>query len=321
MKKISSIFILIIAICALCATQAAAQPKPKVPKIKAPKMPAITGPQTTISTTNITRATNRARQTLQPVPTVVTQPTNRLGQFVTEYRRPLIGIQKFFGLTTRKSWENLQKLGAVHIPPTPRPRLTEDAAFTTQNLTELSVPRTEREAAALHPFQNQRGLIYRGLALNSDEAFRNILENGLLIKDAGSESNTLMLAISGGMGRPSTAACKKITNLTDKSTDAVMWAGKRMGRNDINAVVVVKSQEKGDVIITTEDIPAEDIYAVTALLRVNGKPTWCKVELEGDGFRITPYQEDISTVEVEAAALEENASHATPPQEDVPFAE
>ncbi len=226
---------------------------------------------------------------VKPVPLPAVNPT--VAGFVDRNQRTLFKLQTSVGVSTRKAWENLKNLGAEYHPKNPRPELLQSSAFTAADFTKLAVSQAEITTAPLFPFQNQRLLIYRGMALNTNgDAIRNILENGLLTKDVGRESNTLLLSIAGPRGRAG-AARTPITNLTDNSSEAVMWAGKRMGKQDITVVVAVNSSAKGSIITVAEDIPAEDIYAVTALLRVNGKPTWCKLETAPEGFRITPYQE------------------------------
>ena len=54
-------------------------------------------------------------------------------------------------------------------------------------------------------------------------------------------------------------------------------------------VVIKEKVKRGRIITTPEDIPARNIQAVAALLSVNGKPSWCQIELEEKGFLITPY--------------------------------
>ena len=57
-------------------------------------------------------------------------------------------------------------------------------------------------------------------------------------------------------------------------------------------VVVVNSSARGEIIQFSWDIPAEEINSVIALLNVNGQKTWCKVEVAGEGFKITPFEVD-----------------------------
>lgn len=282
MKKLS-IFI----ICALCAlgTNLFAQGKQlvKVPKVAE-------------------AATKAARQSatvtvkvpaVPKVPSIQTPPVPahpRVAALVNQHPRTLVGLQTMVGLSTRQAWTNLQRLGAVYTPKNPRPQLQEANSFTTADLTEFAVPNTPGQTLPEFPFQNQRGLIYRGMALDADgKAIRNILKNGLRTQDVGKESNTLLYSMAGPNAR--TAAVRQpLINLTDSGNDAVMWAN-RLRKQQILVVTVVKSSRTGSVITSSKDIPATDIYAQTALLKINGKLTWCKLELEGNDLRVTPYQE------------------------------
>ncbi|MGN0025174.1 MAG: hypothetical protein ACI351_07075 [Candidatus Avelusimicrobium sp.] len=178
----------------------------------------------------------------------------------------------------------------------PRPALQADKALAVRDFSAVMPAGTEAETPVI-PFQNQRGLIYRGLALNADgQAIRNILENGLLIKDLGQYASDFITSVGAETAR-GRCHSMKVTNLTAESSEAVKWAQLRSQEEAIPVVMVVKYSSNKDLfsqdihaINTAADIPPEDIYAMAALLNINGVPTWCKVELEGEGFRITPYE-------------------------------
>lgn len=281
-KKFLSVFL----ICALCAL-----PRADVFAQKKNIIKTVTGKPAALKVVERTAAARIPPALQLPVtPPAVRHP--RLAQFATKHRRPLIGLQKMVGISTYTAWKNLQSIGAVHIPTNPRPILAQDKTFSSADLTNWIVSRAEAAQAPAFPFDNQRALIYRGMALDGDgKAIRNILENGLRTQDVGKESNTLLISIAGPNAHAA-GFCKPVINLTDSSADAVMWANKRLNKNQTLVVTVVKSNDKGDIIVTSDNIPAEDIYALTALLKIDGVPTWCKVELEGEGFKITPYQEN-----------------------------
>ena len=178
----------------------------------------------------------------------------------------------------------------------PRPALQADKALAVRDFSAVMPAGTEAETPVI-PFQNQRGLIYRGLALNADgQAIRNILEHGLLIKDLGQYASDFITSMGAEASRGRCHSIK-VTNLTAESSEAVKWAQLRSQEEAIPVVMVVKYSSNKDLfsqdihaINTAADIPPEDIYAMAALLNINGVPTWCKVELEGEGFRITPYE-------------------------------
>ena len=283
MKKLS-----IFTICALCAlgTNLFAQGKQIVKVPQAAESAAKAARQSAAVTVKV--------PAVPKVPSVQTPPVvpahPRVAAFVNQHPRTLVGLQKMVGLSTRQAWTNLKQLGAVYTPKNPRPQLQDANSFTTVDLTEFAVPNTPGQALPEFPFQNQRGLIYRGMALDADgKAIRNILKNGLRTQDVGKESNTLLYSMAGPNAR--TAAVRQpLINLTDSGNDAVMWAN-RLRKQQILVVTVVKSNSTGSIITSPTDIPVDDIYAQTALLKVNGKPTWCKLELEGNDLRVTPYQE------------------------------
>lgn len=283
MRKLS-IFI----ICALCAlgTDLFAQGKQIVKVPQAADLAAKAARQSAAVAVKV--------PAVPKVPSVPTPPVvpahPRVAAVVNQHPRTLVGLQKMVGLSTRQAWTNLKQLGAVYTPKNPRPQLQEANSFTAADLTEFAAPNIPEQTLPEFPFQNQRGLIYRGMALDTKgKAIRNILENGLRTQDVGRESNTLLYSLAGTNTR-SAAIRQPLINLTDSGNDAVMWAN-RLRKNEILVVTVVKSSRTGSVITSSKDIPATDIYAQTALLKINGKLTWCKLELEGNDLRVTPYQE------------------------------
>lgn len=220
-------------------------------------------------------------------PTVSTGPTQ---QWITNNQRLLINLQRLWGTSTIQAIRNVRKWGAQYPRKNPRPVLQTDQSFRRANLAGLSVPESQIKDMPPHPFQNQRLLIYRGLALDVDgRAVRNILENGLLLKDVGPYANTLLYSLSGPYSR-SRSVQNPVINLTDNSDSAANWAKTRKSPNQICVVTVVQSNQTGRTIMHNHDIPSDAIYAVTALLMVNGTPAWCKVEWDNGEFLITPYQ-------------------------------
>lgn len=212
-------------------------------------------------------------------------------RMATRYQRPLVALQKKVGINTFQAVRNVRAWGAEYIPTHPRPTILPEQAFTVTDLTEFSGTPAFPSNAPQIPFQNQRRLIYRGMALKTDGlAIRNILKNGLLVKDMGGEANTLLLAISNPRAHNAVTR-RPLINLTDNANDAFMWANLRMRPGMLRVVAVVESQEKGRIITTGTDIPPQNIYALITLLKINGKLTWCKLELEGNNLRVTPYQE------------------------------
>lgn len=233
---------------------------------------------------SVTKATTAASARLAAWESKVT------GAVARSYPGLYVHAQTLTGTPRITALRNTLEAGYVPHRYNPRPQLQEANSFTTADLTEFAVPNTQGQTLPELPFQNQRGLIYRGMALDADgKAIRNILKNGLRTQDVGRESNTRLYSMAGPNSR-SAAVRQPLINLTDSGNDAVRWAN-RLRKEEILVVTVVKSNRTGSIITTPTDIPVDAIYAQTALLKVNGKPTWCKLELEGNDLRVTPYQE------------------------------
>lgn len=284
MKKTYLITVLSAAICFGCATNVLAQ----APKIISTARKVAASPRPSVP---------KVSPLTQPLP-VAAIPTPRISpnyktKFLTRYQRPLIGLQRAVGINTRQAIQNVRNWGAQPPLVLPRPTLMQDRSFTTADLTQFKVPRNLFDTPAPKiPFQHQRALIYRGLGLNADgAAIRNILQNGLRVQDAGSEANTLRLAMAGPHARSViTQLSQPITNLTSNPADATFYATRLLKADQISVVAVVRSVEKGSIIVETQDIPADQIYALAALLYIDGERVWCKIELDGENFRITPYE-------------------------------
>lgn len=144
------------------------------------------------------------------------------------------------------------------------------------------------------PLLEQPGILYRGMALDSDGiSLENILINGLRLQDLGSHATTKLLAISGGM-RGTVSSAGPVTNLTSFPDQALYWANQRVQTNK-ELVVIIKVAEQaqsGEVVLASEDIPADRITQIIAPLNVNGNgnPVWCNIELTPDAtFLVTPY--------------------------------
>ena len=179
------------------------------------------------------------------------------------------------------------------------PKLQPENAFETATFSQLitSIRPTQQVPLVVEP-----GVLYRGLALNSDgAAIKNILENGLQIADVGTEANTRNLAMSGGIPGVVRAA-RPHTNLTSFPKDAVDWASLRAGNLEDKLIIIVKverqTQEAGKVVTVYEDIPAQQISQLIAPLNINGEATWCQVSLGQEGtFIVTPYETQIANVQ------------------------
>lgn len=145
------------------------------------------------------------------------------------------------------------------------------------------------------PFLEEPGYLYRGLALEADgHALANILTNGLRVEDAGRYSNKLMLALT---STPEDAACASsstYTNLTNSPNEALRYTVKNHKRSPDKVLpVIVKvtgEAEDARVVRVQHDIPTQNIPEVIVLVNADGAPTWCRVTMENDAFRLVPYE-------------------------------
>lgn len=215
-------------------------------------------------------------------------PMPKYNNWVTSHKKMLFSIQRAVGISAMKAGRNLQKWGAAPSirPPLPTP-LGEP--FFAKEISTL-IPESQIGRGEMPVTENPQ-LIYRGMALDA-AALHNVLEHGMLLKDVSHESTTLRLAYASKTMHPATmdkVASTPVNNFTKYPISAANWASQRLGENETVVLVSIKSYEKGAVIIETRDILPEEFYDVLAVLEVNGNPTWCKVELAENGYKITPY--------------------------------
>lgn len=172
------------------------------------------------------------------------------------------------------------------------PKLVPQDAFETADFAALL---TDQIPPQELPLLMQPDVLYRGLAVSGDgEALKNILQNGLLLKDAGTEANTRHIAMSGGSrGALSALAKRPITNLTSFPVNAAEWATKRLTEEKQLLVVVgVGGQTRSGKIVTIDqDIPAAQITHVVVPLQTAQGAVWCEISLTQDGqFLAIPYR-------------------------------
>lgn len=211
-------------------------------------------------------------------------------RFVNNNKATLYRIQKAMGISSKKAVENLYRWGAAPLQKPPRPILQPQKAFFVTDFTAL--PYTQGAIPTL-PFGYHADYMYRGMGLPLDgAAVRNILENGLLIKDVGPNNNDRRMAYAsaGGLGALKAVSKERVINLTDSPATALYYAQRYLHKGMITLVSVKESHERSDIITFTKDIPANQIQELVALLEIDGNPTWCKVEAVPEGFKIIPYE-------------------------------
>ena len=214
---------------------------------------------------------------------------HKVNHFIINHKKILFRAQRAVGISPRQAVTNMRHLGIppTHRPPFPKPNKTQ--SFAVPDFTDLAYESGELPAS---PFAPHPYYVYHGLGLSTDgNAVRNILENGLLVKDVGPDHNTLRLSYASHMGGGAlqTIASQPVINLTNSPTVALHYAKRYQAKGMLVLVVVKEKQNHKKIIATPDDIPASDIQAVAAVLSIHGRPTWCQIELTEDGFLVTPY--------------------------------
>lgn len=224
------------------------------------------------------------------VPVIETGKLNAtVTRFVNKHKNALFKAQTSFGISPRRAATNLHKMGAQPTRRPPFPKVETQKGFIVDDFSAIGynsgdLPQT--------PFFPHPHYMYRGLGLALDGvAVRNILENGLQVKDVGPDHNTRRLAYASHMGRGALQAIARqpVINLSNSPTVAIYYAKRYQAKGMLVLVVVKEKNNHKKIITTPEDISAQDIQALAAVLSIDGKPTWCQIELTADGFLITPY--------------------------------
>lgn len=199
--------------------------------------------------------------------------------------------------------QEMEELAAIETAKAAAPKLLPEYALVVEDFTAF-IPQTNQQPKPDMPFVAEPGTIaYRGLALSADaNAVRNILTNGLLLKDAGEENSTLRIAYAshGGYSAVKHFLENPVTNITYGPHSAASWGAKRMeAALPILTVVKIRGTFTGSSMeVVTEDIPASQIEEVIVRLDLGGTLTWCKVELnEDNSLTLTPYQVQVSPPE------------------------
>ncbi len=230
---------------------------------------------------------------------VIRNPGNqtRLAKFAQQNKKAMYWTQtRILRISPKQALRNLERLGVVPTFRGPRPVL-EKRGFIVKNFKKFATISPYISQPPAFPFHKSTLLIFRGLSLPTDgKAIENILQNGLRVKDVGPNANTLLRAYAGAIGgRAVQTVNTPVINLSGDPQIAADWAHRRLTSDHLAVVVVVKSKLRGDLILDYNDIPAADIYAVSALLNINGTLRWCKLQLNpAGGFRVTPYAKSAS---------------------------
>ncbi len=174
------------------------------------------------------------------------------------------------------------------------PKLRTEQVFFTDDLTNWLVPEISLSRAPQVPFMTRHNYLYRGLKLEHDgTSLRQILRHGLLLKDAGGFSNSFLVSLATTPQDAAAISSTKYTNLAKSPQFALNYAFRSAqqvpGKLPI-MISVTGESEYSDIVRVQHDIPVSQIYQVIGLLHIEQQPTWCLIELEGDTFKITPYE-------------------------------
>lgn len=232
-------------------------------------------------------AAKAAKQASAALSSNVAASTKPYNNWVTNRKQTLYKLQRAVGISPLQAGRNLRKMGAAPTVKQPLPKPQGDS-FLAQDLSSL-IPQGKIVDYPKIPVLSHQRLIFRGMALK-ESAIKNVLENGMLVKDVSTESRALSLSYAPTNPRAmSYLSTHPVNNLTDSPDAAANWASKRWQEGSTLVVVSVKSEASGDIIVVENDILPDQFHDVMALLQLNGNPTWCKVELADNGYKITPY--------------------------------
>ena len=175
---------------------------------------------------------------------------------------------------------------AVQLPPQV---LREDLSLPIKDFSDYKTDLKTLPAET--PWKATPQDMYRALSLSADgAALRNIMENGLLLKDVGKFSNNRVMSfVSGNPRAVQTVANVQFNSLAADPNTAVYYAKQHHSKDIIVVVRVQGLPEHGKVVHVGRDIPAENIQEVIAALNIGGQTVWCRVKAGKDGFTFTPY--------------------------------
>jgi len=175
------------------------------------------------------------------------------------------------------------------------PQLRSEQTFYTDDLSGLLLQEHHVRHLPELPLMTRPNYLYRGLSLESDgSSLRKILHRGLLLEDVGNFSNSLLMSLASTPHDAAAISSSKYTNLAQSPHTALQYAFRKVNFDSDDVLPVVISvtglEETGPVVRVQHDIAPERLSEVTALLKINNTPTWCSIQLEGGGFKITPYE-------------------------------
>lgn len=211
---------------------------------------------------------------------------DKLARISNSKKTMMFNFMVSMGVSPRESLEILQEIGA-HPVQRAMPKLA-DKTYEFASFAQMAPALQTRPA---YPFSPNSKTMYRGMALEANgTALKNIFENGLLLKDVRSTNNQLLLSHAGPHGR--SVAAQRVICFTNSPEAAAKWAQARSNESfNIPVVVHVKNIPTGETIMHGQDVPAEQILRVSALLNIDGQNVWGLIRYTPQGtFSFTPYK-------------------------------
>ena len=222
-------------------------------------------------------------------------------RMASRYPKALIWYeQKINGKSLHQALRRAVELRGFR-PANPWPKIQSNAAIKVSTMRGLTLD-GYRGAIGPAPVPKNNIYLYRGMGLD-ENALRNVLKNGLRVRDTGPEANAVELQtrlVQGGTMPVSSNLLKdmyaKQTNLTTDPQGTIHYVSMHsFTQGKVPVIVTVRNwRPKGWIgyFVTKEDIPVSDFVEVSALVRgPNNKPLWCRVSLAEDGHSLVfaPY--------------------------------
>lgn len=186
-------------------------------------------------------------------------------------------------------------------PATPWPKTQPQASITVSTMKGLTLDGYTGSVGRA-PVPKNNIYFYRGMGLD-ENALRNVLKNGLRVRDTGSEANAVEFQtrlVQGGTMPLTSDLLKDMrrqqTNLTTDPQGTLHYVYLHsFTEGKVPVIVTVRNwRPKGfkGYFVTGEDIPVSDFVEVSAFVQgPNNTPLWCRVSLAEDGHSLVfaPY--------------------------------
>ncbi|WP_424244294.1 hypothetical protein Dip510_001502 [Elusimicrobium posterum] len=202
-------------------------------------------------------------------------------------------ITSISGVSEREALEFLYRFGA--LPARHSPTEVASAGYTISSFEEYGIKKDKKEYEDryAYPFEKNKKYLYRGMAMNTT-GIEKLFKEGLKVADSGANSAT-----NGNMSADGYLFGNQY-NAIFFSPNPVYGASygivRRTSEKPIPVVVHIRNENtmRRSLMIVSEtevfhDIAPEKISRVSALIEVDGVPTWGQVQYNGGNFTFKPY--------------------------------